>query len=136
MGTDIFVIIKVIMKCVRVRVGEQGEKRFINLDVTSACWEDAILFSWLCSSVFLLLSHSLEESEKQRMKCQEPRNGGSAELRSLKIHRKKTPKTFRVKGRCFSQSLRWKMGMQGKIVMKHEISSPRTEQVLLAWHLN
>lgn len=115
MGTDIFIIIKVIMKYVCVGVGEQGEKLLINLDVTSPCWEDAIpFFSWLCSSVFLLLSHSVEEKEEQRMKCQEPRNRGSAELRYLKIHRKKKPKTFREKRRRFSQSLRWKTGMQRK----------------------
>lgn len=49
MGTDIFIITKVIMKCVCVGVEEQGENTLINLDVTSACWEDAIpLFSCLC----------------------------------------------------------------------------------------
>ena len=103
MRTDIFIIIKVIRKCVCVGVGDQGEKLLINLDVTSACWEDAIpFFSWLCSSVFLLLSHSVEQKEKQRMKCQEPCNRGSAELRYLNIHRKKA-KNFQGKKVFFSK---------------------------------
>lgn len=97
MGTDIFIIIKVIMKCACIGVGEQGEKLQIKLDVTSAWWEDAIpFFTWLCSSVFLLPGHSVEQKEKQRMKCQTPHKRSSAELRYLKIHGK-NPKKFQGK---------------------------------------
>lgn len=50
----------------------------------------------------------------------------------MKIHRKKAENFQGKKRRCFSQSLRWKKGMQRKIEIKHKIFSPRTEQVMLA----
>lgn len=125
MRTDIFVMLKGIMKCMcrSTRAGRKiSYKPKCNISLLGR-YNPILLLA-------LLLCHSVEENKKQRMKCWKPCNRGSTDLSYLKIQRggKKRVKI------CFLEAWDGKWECREKNEMKQELfSSNITEQVMLAW---